>query len=227
VNRHSCSLHGIALALAIAAPLQSQGYPFSQRGTVSQTVAFTDVKVTYGRPAARGRVLFGKLVPWDSIWHPGADSATRISFTREVLLEGQRLAPGEYSVWIIPRAGKPWTVILNRKAHVFHSPYPGSQFDVLRTDVSPESAMPMESMAFYFPMVLRDSALLRIHWGTTMISLRIKAPHRPQTVAAGLSVLRARRKPTSSLFRRRCGSRCLSSFAPSRTTEKLLLSRRS
>src|SRR5687767_11777582 len=156
VNRNFCRLHGIALALAIAAPLQSQGYPFSQRGTVSQTVAFTDIKVTYGRPVARGRVLFGKLVPWDSIWHPGADSATRISFSREVLLEGQRLAPGEYSVWIIPRASKPWTVILNRKAHVFHSPYPGSQFDVLRTDVSPESTMPMESMAFYFPVVLRD-----------------------------------------------------------------------
>jgi len=65
------------LALAIA-PNQSvaQGYPFSQRGTVSQMVAFTNISIEYGRPVARGRALFGALVPWDSVWHPGADSAT-------------------------------------------------------------------------------------------------------------------------------------------------------
>jgi hypothetical protein len=48
---------------------------------------------------------------------------------------------------------------------------------VLRVDVMPETLSPMESMAIYFPQVLRDEALLRIHWGTTGISARIKAPY--------------------------------------------------
>jgi len=161
-------------------PAQSQGYPFSQRGTVTQNVAFTEISVSYGRPVARGRDLFGALVPWDAVWHPGADSATRIRFSRDVLLEGKSLRAGEYSLWLIPRERASWTLILSRAAHVFHTPYPGSQLDVLRIDVTPEQVSQMESFAIYFPMVLRDEAVMRLHWGTTAVPIRIKAPYRPR-----------------------------------------------
>ena len=93
---------------------RAQGYPFSQRGSVTQHVAHTTIAIEYGRPVARGRALFGQLVPWDSVWHPGADSATRISFDHPVLLEGHEVKAGEYSVWLVPRASGPWTVILSR-----------------------------------------------------------------------------------------------------------------
>lgn len=157
---------------------QSQGYPFSQRGTVTQNVAFTEISISYGRPVARGRELFGALVPWDAVWHPGADSATRISFSHEVLIEGKPLRAGEYSLWLIPRERAPWTVILSRAARVFHLPYPGSTHDVLRVDVTPERASHIESFAIYFPMVVRDEAVMRFHWGTTAVPIRIKAPYR-------------------------------------------------
>jgi hypothetical protein len=158
---------------------QAQGYPFSQRGSVTQNVAFTEIAVSYGRPVARGRALFGALVPWDSVWHPGADSATRVTFSRDVLVEGKPLHSGEYSLWLIPREYAPWTVIFSRAAHVFHKPYPGSRFDVLRVDVTPEQASQMESFAIYFPSVLRDEAEMRLHWGTTAVPIRIKAPFQP------------------------------------------------
>jgi hypothetical protein len=93
---------GLVVALTASMPARSQGYPFSQRGSVQQDVALTSITVTYGRPVARGRALFGTLVPWDSIWHPGADSATRVSFTHDVLLEGRELKAGEYSLWLLP-----------------------------------------------------------------------------------------------------------------------------
>jgi hypothetical protein len=165
--------------IALPACAHAQGYPFSQRGTISQTVAFTTLSIEYGRPVARGRPLFGQLVPWDSIWHPGADSATRITFSKNVLIEGKPLGAGEYTLWLIPRATAPWTVIFSRAAHVFHKPYPGARFDVLRVDVTPEQASQMESFAIYFPMVLRDEAIMRLHWGTTAVPLRIKAPFAP------------------------------------------------
>ena len=75
--------------------LAAQGYPASQRATMSQDIALTTVKVSYGRPVARGRVLWGQLVPWDSIWHPGADSATIVSFNHDVVVEGHALKAGE------------------------------------------------------------------------------------------------------------------------------------
>src|SRR5690242_21770907 len=103
-----------------AGAASAQGYPFSQRGSISQDVAFTTVSVTYGRPVARGRPLFGSLVPWDSVWHPGADSATRIVFDHDVLVEHHSVRAGEYSLWLIPRDQKQWSVILSDAAHTFH-----------------------------------------------------------------------------------------------------------
>jgi Protein of unknown function (DUF2911) len=160
-------------------PARAQGYPFSQRGTVTQMVAYTEISVSYGRPVARGRELFGALVPWDSIWHPGADSATRVRFSHDVVLEGKPLRAGEYSLWLIPHEHAPWTVIFSRAAHVFHKPYPGAKYEVLRLDVTPEQVTNMESFAIYFPMVLRDEAVMRLHWGTTAVPIRIKAPYKP------------------------------------------------
>jgi hypothetical protein len=177
-------LSTVAAAVAFAATVtgpaaQAQGYPFRQRGSVTQNVAYTNIAIAYGRPVAHGRALFGALVPWDSVWHPGADSATRIRFSHDVLVEGKPLRAGEYSLWLIPRKDAPWTVIFSRAAHVFHKPYPGARFEVLRVDVTPEQVSPVESLAIYFPMVFRDEAVMRVHWGTTAVPIRIKAPFKP------------------------------------------------
>lgn len=169
----------LAIAALAAAPFgaAAQGYPFSQRSIATQQVAHTQITIEYGRPVARGRDLFGALVPWDSVWHPGADSATVLTFSREVLLNGQRLAAGAYSLWLIPRASGTWTFILNRQARVFHRPYPGAATDALRLEIAPERGAHMESMAIYFPKVLRDEATMWIHWGTTILPLDLKAPY--------------------------------------------------
>ena len=176
------SIFAVALvaAFAVGQPAGAQGYPFSQRGSVTQDVAFTHISVEYGRPVARGRALFGKLVPWDSVWHPGADSATRITFDHDVVLENHAVTAGEYSLWLVPHEHGPWTFILSRAAHTFHKPYPGAAQDAFRVDVTPEPVSHMETLAIYFPVVLRDDAVMRIHWGETAVPIRIKAPYRPQ-----------------------------------------------
>ncbi len=169
-----------AALLAAHAPLVAQGYPPSQRTRISQDVALTRIDLVYGRPVARGRALFGALVPWDSLWHPGADSATRITVNHDVMVGGQPLAKGTYSMWLIPRATAPWTFILSRNAYVDHKSYPGPARDALRFDVRPDSLSHMESMGIYFPMVLRDEATLRIQWGFYGIAIPVKAPYRPK-----------------------------------------------
>lgn len=179
------TLHQVVRALvlvtaALAPRAGAQGYPPSQRGSVTQNVALTEFTIEYGRPVARGRLLWGQLVPWDSIWHPGADSATRIAFNHDVLFEGKSLAAGEYTLWLIPRERAPWTVIFNRTAHTFHKPYPGAATDALRLEIAPQTASHIESFAIYFPMVLRDEAELRLHWGTTFVPIKIKAPFKPE-----------------------------------------------
>lgn len=169
----------VALA-ALPASAAAQQIPFSQRGTVSQRVGFTDVAVTYSRPTARGRTLFGGVVAWGRVWTPGADSATTIRFEHDVTVEDAALAAGRYTIWMIPRAERAWTVILSRAVDIFHTPYPGEERDAARFTVQPERGGHMETLAFYFPVVSADSAVLRMHWGGTIVPLRIRAPWRPE-----------------------------------------------
>ena len=166
-------LSGSSILVAfLQAPACGQGIPFSQHGTVSQRVGFTDINISYNRPVARGRVLFGRLVKWGRVWHPGADSATTITFSKGVSIEGQALAAGPYTLWTIPDSTT-WTVIFSRAVHVFHLPYPGDSLDALRVAVTPIQGSHMEVLAYYFPIVGPDSAVINLHWGTTIVPLRI------------------------------------------------------
>ncbi|GBD32164.1 hypothetical protein HRbin33_01128 [bacterium HR33] len=166
----------LAWTALFAATVQAQeGIPFSQHGTVSQRVGYTDISIRYNRPVARGRVLFPGVVRWGRIWNPGADSATTIEFSRDVEVEGQRLEAGSYTLWMIPQPPpEPWTVIFSRATNIFHTPYPGEEHDALRLKITPEEGAHMEVLAFYFPLVWPDSAVLRMHWGTTVVPLRIR-----------------------------------------------------
>ena len=164
----------IALALLLSARLAAaQEIPLSQHATVSQKVGNTIIIIDYNRPVARGRKLFGDLVPWGQVWHPGANEATTISLSRNVLIEGKPLAAGDYTLWAIPDPTK-WTVIFSNALHVWHRPYPGPSHDVLRVQVTPEKGDHMEVAAYYFPVVGPDSATLRFHWGTTIVPIRIR-----------------------------------------------------
>jgi hypothetical protein len=150
--------------------------PRSQHGSVTQRVGTTDIAISYNRPVARGRELFGTLVRWGRMWHPGADSATTISFSKDVTIDGHALKAGRYTLWTIPEAAQPWTVIFNRGVGGWHTNYPGESQDALRITVTPEMGGHMENLTYYFPMVDADSAVLRLQWGTVVVPMMIKTP---------------------------------------------------
>lgn len=147
--------------------------PKSQLGVVTQYVAGTKLEITYRRPVARGRVLFGGLVPYGKVWTPSADSAARISISRAVTINGSELAAGSYSIWAIPNETS-WTVLFNAVPVVFHLAYPSGR-DVLRVTAVPTHGDFIETLQFAFPIVDADSARLELHWGNTIIPFSIKA----------------------------------------------------
>jgi hypothetical protein len=165
----------LMLLLAPAAAVAAQTPRKSQHGTVSQRVGSTEVSVTYNRPVARGRELFGALVHWGRRWHPGADSATTIAFSKDVTIDGHALAAGRYTLWAVPEEPpKPWLLIFSRGVDVWHTAYPGDSLDALRVTVTPQTGAHMETLAYYFPLVDADSAVLRLHWGTTVVPVMIR-----------------------------------------------------
>ncbi len=147
----------------------------SQQAMVSQRVANTDITVTYSRPVARGRELFGALVPYGRVWHPGADQASAVTFSRDVTIDGQALPAGKYSLWTIPTAGT-WTIIFSHAADVFHTPYPGEARDAIRLTVTPEATAHTEVLTWDFPMVEGKDTVLQLRWGTTAVPLAISVP---------------------------------------------------
>jgi hypothetical protein len=146
----------------------------SQHGSVSQRVNETTIAIEYNRPVARGRELFGKLVPYGRIWCPCADDATTVEVTTDVTINGEKLPAGKYSLWTEPRADA-WTVMFNTRHAVWHTRYPEGH-DALRLSVTPRTGSHMETLAFYFPVVDGKKAELVLHWGAVVVPLAIEVP---------------------------------------------------
>jgi hypothetical protein len=146
----------------------------SQQAAVTQALGSTRIEVRYSRPSARGRDLFGALVPWGRPWTPGADTATSVSFSTPVRVNGQPLAAGAYSIWMIPGEAR-WTIIFSSAQPVWHLPYPSGS-DVLRVESVAREGTHMELLTFYFPDVDGLTGELVMHWGTTVVPLTIEAP---------------------------------------------------
>jgi hypothetical protein len=168
----SVSLFAVALTVvgAYGRGLAQAPKP-SQHGSVTQQIANTTITIDYNRPVARGRALFGSLVPFGRVWCPGADNCTTIELSTDVKINGQPLSAGTYSLWAEPKA-ESWTMIFNRAHPVFHTRYPANQ-DVLRVPVTPREGMHVETLAFYFPVVDGTHAELVLHWGTVVVPLSI------------------------------------------------------
>jgi hypothetical protein len=157
----------------LAIPACAVAQPRSQLASVRQSVSGARIEIVYRRPVARGRALFGALVPWGRIWTPSADTAARFTTSEPLEINGSRLAAGSYSVWAIPDSLS-WTLVFNSVAESFHLRYPDGR-DVLRVKATPARGEHVETLLFAFPMVDADSARLELRWGTTVVPLSIRA----------------------------------------------------
>src|SRR3954471_19166307 len=148
----------------------------SQHGTVTQEVAATTFSIEYDRPVARGRDLFGALVPYDRVWCPGANTCTTLTVSTDIKIEGKPLPAGTYAVWAKPGATR-WAIIFNKAHPTFHTQYSRvADQDFLTLDVAPRTAAHMETLAFYFAVVDGRHAELVLHWGSVAVSLSIDVP---------------------------------------------------
>lgn len=175
-------------AFALPAAAQQLELPRpSLTAKVSQTVGLTEVSVDYSSPAARGRAIFGGLVPFGQVWRTGANSATKIAFSKDVQIGGKTVAAGTYALFTIPDKHR-WTFIVNRDAGQFGAFSYKQSEDVVRVEVKPEVAPMRERMAFIFSDTTDDGTRLDLEWERTRASLPIKVATAEQ-VAASIGAL--------------------------------------
>lgn len=177
----------IALAL-IGSPLahaQQVELPRpSPNAHVTQTVGITDITIDYSSPAVHGRQIWGGLVPFDKLWRAGANQATKITFSRDVVIDGKPVPAGSYSYFVIPTQGK-WTLILNKTAN---QPGTGSykkEEDLLRVEMKPQTISMRERLAYLVSNFSDSSGNIDLEWEKMRVSLPFTL-HTDEQVAANV-----------------------------------------
>jgi len=154
---------------------------FAQRGpaasptaTVKQMVGNTEMEIIYSRPSLDGRDM-AKLAPADKVWRTGANANTKINFNKDVMLGGESVPAGEYSLYSIPGDSE-WTIIIN-KAKSWGTQYDESQ-DVVRFTATPEmTSASVETFRIDmtdFDKNSKDSANIELAWGNVSVKFPIK-----------------------------------------------------
>jgi len=141
--------------------------------SISQRIGLTDVQVSYHRPGAKGRVVFGSLVPYDHVWRTGANEATKVSFSTPVKLNGADVPAGTYELFTIPGKDE-WTVIVHKNMSQWGAYTYDAKNDVARVKSKPVALTNgIETLSISFNDLRDESATLNIAWEKVRVPVTI------------------------------------------------------
>jgi hypothetical protein len=153
----------------------------SPKASLTQTVGVTDITINYNRPGVKGRQLWGSLVPYGEVWRTGANEATTINFSDDVLINGQNLPKGTYSLHTIP-GPEEWTVIFNKVADQWGSYSYDAANDALRVRVKPEKSEFREWMGFDVAEMTTDTAKVALRWENLSVPFTVDTKSTERTM---------------------------------------------
>ncbi|MDO8667043.1 MAG: DUF2911 domain-containing protein [Gemmatimonadales bacterium] len=154
---------------------QGQGVgALSTRDTVRSTVGGATLWIDYGRPAKRGRVLFGStIVPWGEVWRTGANAATQFRTDRDLDIGGVRLPAGPYTLWTIPSQSG-WKLLINSETGQWGTAHRADR-DIFQLDMR-SATLPQPVERFTISIVPdAQGGVLRLQWDTTEASIPFTA----------------------------------------------------
>lgn len=144
----------------------------SPLSTLKQHVGLTDIEIVYSRPSAKGRPIFGGLVPYGAVWRTGANGSTTISFSTPVKLNGKDIPAGKYSIFTIPGESE-WTVIINKDTKSSPFAYNASNDVVRIMSPSVQLAENIETFTIMVDTIRDDSASIDLIWEHTAVPIRL------------------------------------------------------
>jgi hypothetical protein len=181
-------------------PLQIKPLRPSQKASVMQTVGVTDITITYSRPPVKGRTIFADapasmtarakgeatldnqnerqkgepIVPYGHVWRAGANEATMFVVTDDVLINGQPLKAGTYSLHTIP-GKEEWTIIFNNDAGQWGSFAYDDKKDALRVKTKPQAVSDnQEWLTYFFDPVTDNSATANLRWEKVRVPFTVE-----------------------------------------------------
>jgi hypothetical protein len=141
----------------------------SPRENVTGKINTATISIDYGSPSVRERKIWGALVPFDKIWRAGANEATTFETDKDLIVEGEKLPAGKYSVFIIPNE-KECIVIFNKKSDQWGAYNYSKDLDQLRVEVSPKKETKSAEKLLF---IVKDNKVALL-WDNWMIALNVK-----------------------------------------------------
>jgi len=130
------------------------------------------VTVDYSSPRAKGRKVFGGLVPFGQVWRAGANEATTFVTDTDIKVGGTPVPAGKYTVFTIPNENK-WTLIISKKTGEWGTAYPGPDNDLARIDMKVSKLpSPVENFTIAFDHS-GNGCVMHLDWETTRASAEI------------------------------------------------------
>lgn len=132
------------------------------------------INIDYSSPRAKGRKIYGDLVPFGAIWRAGANEATTFVTTADLTVGGKDVPAGSYTIFTIPNADK-WTLVISKETKEWGTAYPGPDKDLTRADMKVSKLpSPVENFTIAFDKAGSGCAL-RMDWETTRASVEVAA----------------------------------------------------
>ena len=180
-----CAMKSLRLIILIlpalllsASPLLSEEKPrVSPHETVNATVGDAKITVVYGRPYTKDpksgekRKIWGGLVPYGQVWRMGADEATLFTTDKAVSIGGTSVAPGTYSLFLLPEEGGA-KLIVNKQTGQWGTKYDASQ-DLVRIDLKKQAIQKREDQFTIAVEKTMADGVLKLMWENTQYSAAI------------------------------------------------------
>ncbi|TGE20531.1 DUF2911 domain-containing protein [Hymenobacter aquaticus] len=154
---------------ATTTPAAAKPAPASPAATATGKIGAASVTIKYSSPSVKGRPIYGSLVPYGQVWRAGANEATTVEFSKDVMVQGKKLPAGTYALFTIPTE-KDWTVIFNKTAKQWGAFKYDEKQDALRVTATPRKAPTMAESLVYD--VNKDGIVLR--WENLEVPIAIK-----------------------------------------------------
>jgi hypothetical protein len=130
------------------------------------------ISVDYSSPRAKGRKIFGGLVPYGQVWRAGANEATTFVTTGDVSVGGKTVPAGKYTIFAIPAEDK-WTLVISKKTGEWGTAYPGPENDLARVDMKvSKTSAPVENFTIACDQS-GSGCTMRMEWENTQASVDI------------------------------------------------------
>ena len=132
------------------------------------------IKTDYSSPRAKGRKVYGGLVPFGEVWRTGANEATTFVPSADVMVGGKDVPAGSYTIFTVPNADK-WTLIINKKTGEWGIPYKYESDELARVDMKVSKLpSPVENFTIAYDKS-GNGCTMRIDWETTRATVDISA----------------------------------------------------